>query len=215
MGRTSKPGFTPKDVRERNAAAKRRREMGIARVQGDNTKPEADPALLALREWVWEQRIAGYRPGEISTMRMEQFGERLSTARVNRIVESACTKATEATAERLRAVENARLDYYLTKLASRIDMGDDKAINAAIRISERRMKMYGADAPVKVDARVTADVGDDLLDMIQEARDATRNRTVHIPELDDAIDAEVVEDESSPGAGYEDDNFEDDEGLGA
>lgn len=73
---------------------------------------------------------------------------------------------------RLRALEGIRLDSYLTKLKPRIDRGDDKAINAAIRISERRSKLYGLDAPVRVDAHITEDDQTDLelVDLINTAR---------------------------------------------
>jgi len=73
---------------------------------------------------------------------------------------------------RLRALESIRLDNYLVKLKPRIDRGDDKAINAAIRISERRANLYGLNAPVRVDANIneTDQTDLELQDMLNVAR---------------------------------------------
>ena len=50
----------------------------------------------------------------------------------------------ERTAEH-RALELARLDHLLVMLADKIDAGDVGAINAALRISERRSRLLGLD----------------------------------------------------------------------
>lgn len=42
-------------------------------------------------------------------------------------------------------LENARLDYYLTKLWAQINYGDVKAIMAALKITETRIKMNRMD----------------------------------------------------------------------
>lgn len=55
------------------------------------------------------------------------------------------TKEISKSTEELRALENTRLDYLLEKLITRIESGDVSAINAAIRLSERRSKLNGLD----------------------------------------------------------------------
>lgn len=59
-------------------------------------------------------------------------------------------------AEELRALENARLDSYLSALGPSIELGDPKAIAVAVRISERRAKMAGLDAPIEVKIQAEA-----------------------------------------------------------
>jgi hypothetical protein len=50
-------------------------------------------------------------------------------------------------AERLRDLEAARLDRLTVALAAGIKAGDPRAILAAVRIMERRAKLFGLDAP--------------------------------------------------------------------
>jgi hypothetical protein len=52
--------------------------------------------------------------------------------------------------EAMRRQELERLDDYLFRLASKIQSGDVKAIAQAVKISERRCKMLGLDAPIQV-----------------------------------------------------------------
>src|SRR5690348_10907842 len=52
----------------------------------------------------------------------------------------------DRTAE-LRVLELARLDRLLAALADKIDAGDVGAINAAVRISERRSRLLGLERP--------------------------------------------------------------------
>jgi hypothetical protein len=53
-------------------------------------------------------------------------------------------------AERLRDLEAHRLDRLTISLQSGIRAGDPRAILAAVRIMERRAKLFGLDAPTKV-----------------------------------------------------------------
>jgi DNA-binding CsgD family transcriptional regulator len=53
-------------------------------------------------------------------------------------------------AERLRDLEARRLDMLTVALAAGIRMGDPRAIGAAVRIMERRARLFGLDAPVKI-----------------------------------------------------------------
>ena len=69
-------------------------------------------------------------------------------------IEDAIALEVNPRADRLRAIECERLDLYLDRLRPRIDKGDDKAIGAAIRISERRAKLLGLDMPQRIEASV-------------------------------------------------------------
>lgn len=49
-----------------------------------------------------------------------------------------------------RAAEAARLDYYLTTIAPQVAKGSLLAIDRAVKISERRSKLLGLDAPTRL-----------------------------------------------------------------
>src|SRR5262245_39834982 len=59
---------------------------------------------------------------------------------------------TKAKAERLRDLEARRLDTWTLALAPGIRTGDPRAIGAAVRLSERRARLLGLDAPVTISA---------------------------------------------------------------
>jgi DNA-binding CsgD family transcriptional regulator len=59
---------------------------------------------------------------------------------------------------RVRQLELQRLDSMLTKLQPRINQGDDRAINSALKIGERRAKLMGLDAPLEIDHSGTIEV---------------------------------------------------------
>jgi hypothetical protein len=52
-------------------------------------------------------------------------------------------------AEALRKLEVGRLDWMLERLKPKLEEGDEKAVDTALRISKRRASLYGLDAPVK------------------------------------------------------------------
>lgn len=58
----------------------------------------------------------------------------------------------KAKAERLRDLEARRLDLWTVALSAGIKSGDPRAIGAAVRLSERRARLLGLDAPVTITA---------------------------------------------------------------
>lgn len=50
--------------------------------------------------------------------------------------------------EEMRILEAKRLDWMLTRLAKRVDAGDDDAIELSMKIMTRRSKLFGVDTPV-------------------------------------------------------------------
>ena len=54
-------------------------------------------------------------------------------------------------AEELRELEVARLDAMLLALWRRVQSGDEKAIDRALKIAERRAKLLGLDAPQRLE----------------------------------------------------------------
>ena len=67
---------------------------------------------------------------------------------------------------KLRAIELRRLDMMLKAVSPRAMRGDVKAIGAALRISERRAKLLGLDAPVRKEC--TGADGDPIAMMTDE-----------------------------------------------
>lgn len=60
--------------------------------------------------------------------------------------------------EELRELEVHRLDAMLNAIWPDIQQGDQGAINTGLRISERRSKMLGLDAPHRIEAKASIDV---------------------------------------------------------
>ena len=56
-----------------------------------------------------------------------------------------------ASADQLRSEEIARLDGMLTKLYPRAKMGDVQAVDRVLKIGERRAKLLGLEAPVRIE----------------------------------------------------------------
>lgn len=69
-------------------------------------------------------------------------------------------------AEQVRELEIDRLDRMLLALQPKIDAGDTRAIDTALRIMERRARLLGLDAPQSID--VTSK-GDALITRIEIA----------------------------------------------
>lgn len=71
----------------------------------------------------------------------------------NRIKDAINERLDEPVAEVIK-MEIARYERYLDKLEPKIAEGDPQAINAAMKIGDRRARLLGLDAPTRIDARV-------------------------------------------------------------
>ncbi len=60
-------------------------------------------------------------------------------------------KKTEKAARELRQLEGERLDYLWAKLLPKIRQGDPKAIQAAVRVVQRRCSLFGLDGPKQIE----------------------------------------------------------------
>jgi hypothetical protein len=65
-------------------------------------------------------------------------------------------------AERLRELENARLDRLHVALAAGIKAGRESAILATVRVMERRAKLCGLDAPERVQVSGAVTLGEKI-----------------------------------------------------
>lgn len=75
----------------------------------------------------------------------------LHKSNVSRRIKDALADIPAAEADALRTIENERLDGMQVAIWNRVRKGDLSAIDRAIRISERRSRLNGLDAPQRVD----------------------------------------------------------------
>lgn len=92
----------------------------------------------------------------LAGLTMEQIAERMhiSERGVEDLVDRTLARVVNPNAEKLRAVENARLDRSQAAIWSNVLKGDLQAIDTFLRISARRARMNGLDEPTKVNLSV-------------------------------------------------------------
>jgi hypothetical protein len=72
-----------------------------------------------------------------------------------RTVQRVLARVDAEDAAALRTVEGGRLDRMQTAVWANAVKGDVKAVGAVLRIMERRARLFGLDAPIQVDARIS------------------------------------------------------------
>ena len=107
---------------------------------------------IEFRRRAWELRIAG--------LTQQQIGAKLGLSQsiVSRMLARARADATEAThtvAATATTEQVARLDRMLTALWEKVRNGNERAIESALRIEERRAKLLGLDAAVRKEVDIT------------------------------------------------------------
>ena len=104
---------------------------------------------------------------------------KLSKGTVHNRIQAHIEQRVQPLADELRAIEVDRLDRYLARLDAQIQ--DDEAagraarnIEVAVKVSERRAKLLGIDAPERVEATVTEVTQEDLAlaELVREAQAA-------------------------------------------
>jgi transcriptional regulator with XRE-family HTH domain len=112
---------------------------------------DGDPGKPLRRQKVIELRIAGWSQERIA----QDLG--LSRRRVRQIIRREIEKARRRLrecADELLQLELDRLDRYLVCLNDRITAGEPRAIEVALKISERRARLMGLDAPERKEVKV-------------------------------------------------------------
>lgn len=107
---------------------------------------------IELRRRAWELRIAG--------LTQQQIGAKLGISQsiVSRMLARARADATEATqniAATATTEQIARLDRMLTALWEKVRNGNERAVDTALRIEERRARLLGLDAAVRKEVDIT------------------------------------------------------------
>lgn len=130
----------------------------MAKKHGVNVdRQEAESAELSRR--CLELRLAGGS--------LESIGRAvgLHKSNVSRRIKAALADIPAAEADALRTLENERLDAMQVSIWAKVRKGDLGAVDRAIRISERRSRLNGLDAPQRVD------LGTKAVDIDAVARD--------------------------------------------
>lgn len=119
------------------------RTYGPATVQDDAASAELSRRCLELR-------LAGGT--------LEAIGETvgLHKSNVSRRIKAALADIPKEEADELRAIENERLNVMQTAIWRKVRQGEYGAVDRALRISERRSKLNGLDAPQRVDVGARA-----------------------------------------------------------
>lgn len=132
MARRSDLGVEVATVLEESPAAKRRTEQQQAR------RAEAMTYLLA-------------------GMSYEQIGERLGISKAGAVdmIHRTLDMAEQRGVDELRSVENARLDRAQAAIWTAVLQGDLKAIDTFLKISARRARLNGLDAPTQINLKVS------------------------------------------------------------
>lgn len=86
-------------------------------------------------------------------------------------IEAALKRALEPAASEVRKLEIARLDKALLGIWEKVELGNYNAIHCFLRISERRAKLMGLDAPVKLNANITGDIEIKIIDPDEDMND--------------------------------------------
>lgn len=109
--------------------------------------PEDAESLVEKTNWAAEQRGLGFTWNQIATALDMTEGE--IQVHVNRQMQQAAMDYDKDKRQHALALFMGRLDYMLTKLIPSIEMGDVKAIDAAIRLTAQQMKLLrlGEDLP--------------------------------------------------------------------
>lgn len=129
------------------------------------------------RASIADQQIQCYEL-RLTGMSIEAIAKATGIARstVHDRIQAEITGRVQPLAEEVRKMELDRLDRWLEKLNDQIAQGYQvaRSIEVAIRVSERRAKLLGIDAPERVEATVTEVTQEDiaLAELVAEAQAA-------------------------------------------
>lgn len=92
----------------------------------------------------------------LAGLSFEQIGKRLgiSSDGAEEMIHRSLSRAENRQVEAMRELEGQRLDRVQAAIWTEALNGDLKAVSAFLRLSERRARLYGLDAPTKIDLAV-------------------------------------------------------------
>jgi transposase len=110
----------------------------------------------------------------------EQIAERMnmSVSGVKDMVNRTLERAENTAVEEMRSLENERLDRAQAAIWTQVLQGDLKAIDTFLRISTRRAKMNGLDAPTQINLSV--DVRREMEEALSKLEDVVLGEVIHV-----------------------------------
>lgn len=100
--------------------------------------------IVQRRTRVFTMRLAGASINQISEI------EGVNRELISRILEQALQDYSDEDINSMRALENARLDSISTGLLKKAREGSVRAAGVYLRLSERRARLNGLDAPLRI-----------------------------------------------------------------
>lgn len=121
-------------------------------------------ALAHEREVIRIDRRAQAVQLRASGLTFREVGERLGISEVAalRLVDRTLSETTREAVGRLRREENTKLNEAEAAIWAAVQAGDVSAIDCFLRISARRARLNGLDAPNKLSVQVTPDTRSEL-----------------------------------------------------
>lgn len=106
---------------------------------------------------VWAERRARAISLRIAGMTYEQIGAHLEITpeAAADLIRRTLTRAENKAADQLRSLENERLDRAQTAIWPKVISGDLKAVDTFLRLSARRARLNGIDAPTQINLSVS------------------------------------------------------------
>lgn len=130
------------------------------------------------------EKQARARRVEAMSLRMagltyEQIAERLkvSSSRAEQLVNDTLAAAENTQVARMRDLEGQRLDRAQAAIWTQVIEGDVKAVDAFLRISQRRARMFGLDQPAKVSLDVS--VRTEMMNALADLERVVLGEVVH------------------------------------
>lgn len=140
---------------------------------GDRMEAHANPAEQAEKQVrAYELKLKGHSLRDIARI-MTGEGTKVSHQTVANLIKLECDARVLPLADEVRKQEIDRFDNWLLKLAEQIDEGKQVArnIEVAVKVSERRAKLLGADSPVVTEVNATVEHKPaEVLSLIEQAR---------------------------------------------
>lgn len=144
------------------------------------------------RAEIYSLTLAGYTQEQIA----ERF--KVSQMEISHTLQRMFDSSPETTVQQMRTIENARIDRAQQSIWTDVLRGDHKAIATFIRLSERRSRINGMDAPVKMD--LTVGIRQEMMEQLDQFEAMV---------MGDIVEGQVVEDDT----GYAGDAGESDPGT--
>lgn len=121
-----------------------------------------------------EQQVTAYNL-RLTGLSLRAIGDRMgiSHTTVAGWIKAECQERVLPVADEVRQMEIDRYDSWLVKLNEKVDAGDQVArnIEVAVKVSERRARLLGVDAPAQAEVATTFDSRpSELLDRLALAR---------------------------------------------